>query len=275
MDLLNWTDCDHERLALAVEENIWSTWKNFAIGEDSAFHEIYGALCLETPIKSHPYNFVMNFVGGKDPSNQIDKIFEHFGNRDTPFLWLVTSSSRPADLSQQLENRGMTLAEVMPAMVARIDGLETSRTVTSSDIEITEASPDDADELFNFISYRWDVPEQYRDLAFTMYREFNIGKKRSPVRAWIARRDGLVIGKSVLHIGAGVAGIHGVMVRPEARGAGLGRTLTRLALGAAHEANCEVAVLGSSPMAERLYESIGFEKVGALQLYAPSDGFHV
>ena len=124
-----WNDCDQRRLASAVEENIWLLWKNFALGEDSAFHDLDGARCLETPIKSHPCNFVMNFVGGKDPSGQIDEIFDHFGKRDTPFVWLVTSSTRPANLGEHLEKRGMELAEVMPAMAARLDGIQTSQLV--------------------------------------------------------------------------------------------------------------------------------------------------
>ena len=72
-----------------------------------------------------------------------------------------------------------------------------------------------------------------------------------------------------------MAGVHGVMVLPEARGTGLGRALTLLALRAAKDTGYEVAVLGSSPMAERLYASIGFEKMGELRLYAPGEGFHV
>jgi hypothetical protein len=132
MDMLRWDDCDQTRLASAVEENIWSLCKNFALGEDSAFHDLYGARCLETPIKSHPYNFVMNFVGGKDFSGQIDKVFEHFGKRDTPFIWLMTSSSRPAHLSEHLQKRGMELAEVMPAMATWLDHIDTSQIATSS-----------------------------------------------------------------------------------------------------------------------------------------------
>jgi predicted N-acetyltransferase YhbS len=53
----------------------------------------------------------------------------------------------------------------------------------------------------------------------------------------------------------------------------LGRTLTLLALKAAQEAGYEVTALASSPMAERLYASIGFEKVGELPLYTPKGEF--
>ncbi len=275
MEILRWSDCDERRLASAVEENIWSLWKAFGVGEDSAFHELHGALCLETPVKSHPYNFVMNFVGGANPSNQIDRVFRHFNKRRTPFIWLITSVSSPTNLSDHLEKRGMTLAEVMPAMTTQLDKIDTAQISCASDIQITEATADDSDDLFHFVSYRWNVPSQNRDQAFALYRKFKVGQKGSPIRAWVARRGGTVIGKSVLHFGAGVAGVHGVMVLPEARGTGLGRALTLLALRAAKDTGYEVAVLGSSPMAERLYASIGFEKMGELRLYAPGEGFHV
>jgi N-acetylglutamate synthase-like GNAT family acetyltransferase len=275
MNILSWSDCSQKRFVQVVEENIWSLWRNFALGKDSAFHSLYGALMLETPIKAHPYNVVMNFEGGSDPSQQIDEVFEHFRQRGTSFVWMVTSATSPEGLGEYLERRGMVLAEVMPTMVARLDRLQESPVVLAEDIEITEVGPEDASEVHNFVSYRWNVPEQYQQLAMDMYERFNVGKDRSPVRAWIARRDGVVIGKSALHLGAGVAGIHGVAVKPEARGAGLGRALTLMPLAAARDLGFEIAVLGSSPMAERLYASIGFDKVGELQLFAPKGDFHV
>ncbi len=275
MKILRWSDCNQKRFVQAVEENVWSLWENFALGDDSSFHNLYGALMLETPIKAHPYNMVMNFAGGSDPARQIEKVFEHFRQRGTSLVWLVTSASSPEGLGEYLEQRGMVLAELMPSMVARLDRIKESPVMPPKDIQITEVGPEDAGEVHNFISYRWNVPEQYRQLAMDMYQRFNVGEEGSPVRAWIARRDGVVIGKSVLHLGAGVAGIHGVAVKPEARGAGLGRTLTLMPLAAARDSGFEIAVLGSSPMAERLYASIGFDKVGELRLFAPKGDFHV
>ena len=171
------------RTTSAVEENTWSLWKGFGVGKGNAFHEIYGALCLETPVKSHPYNVVMNFVGGANPSDQIDKVFRHFDKRETPFIWLITSASSPTNLNDHLVKRGMMLAEIMPAMTAQLDNIDTAQISCASDIQITEATADDSDDLFHFVSYRWNVPDQDRDKAFALYKNFNVGQKGSPIRA--------------------------------------------------------------------------------------------
>ncbi|HUF52877.1 MAG TPA: GNAT family N-acetyltransferase [Dehalococcoidia bacterium] len=81
--------------------------------------------------------------------------------------------------------------------------------------------------------------------------------------------------KATLCLDAGVAGIYGVVTRPEARGMGLARTLTLAALRAAKSAGYERAILHSSPMARSLYRGIGFTEYAPFKVFAPPRSFHL
>ena len=225
-------------------------------------------------MKAHPYNIVHGFDGSDDPEGRMDQVFAHFAARETRFLWFTSPEDNPPDMAPLLEARGMILAEPLTLMVADLRAMAPRAVTQVGDITISEATADDEDELVNFISWRWQVPEAYKDKALQIYRAFLPGRPNAGARAWLARRDGKLVGKSVLHLGGGVAGMHGVIVTPEARKCGLGHALTTAALATGLEAGYEVGALGSSPMAESLYASLGFETVGMGYLYAPGE-FHV
>jgi ribosomal protein S18 acetylase RimI-like enzyme len=72
-------------------------------------------------------------------------------------------------------------------------------------------------------------------------------------------------------MGSGSAGIYGVVTRPEARHLGLARILTLTAVYAARRSGYRLAVLHSSPMAEGLYKSLGFETVASFRLFASEE----
>ena len=83
------------------------------------------------------------------------------------------------------------------------------------------------------------------------------------------------MGKYLLNSGAGMAGIHGVATKPEARGRGIARALTVAALSSAVDDGYKVGLLHSSPMAITFYQGLGFRDVAESALYGPPDGFHL
>jgi predicted acetyltransferase len=85
---------------------------------------------------------------------------------------------------------------------------------------------------------------------------------------WQAWREGQPIAKAGLYLTDGSAGVYAVATRPEARRQGLARALTLTALQHARRLGHNLAVLHSSPMAESLYRSLGFETVANFGLFA-------
>jgi putative acetyltransferase len=94
------------------------------------------------------------------------------------------------------------------------------------------------------------------------------GRPDSSTRMWMAYKDGAPISKVGLYDGRGSAGIDAVATKPEARGLGIATILMVVAMRAAKAMGHEVVVLDSSPMAEKLYQRLGFVTVANFRLFA-------
>lgn len=88
---------------------------------------------------------------------------------------------------------------------------------------------------------------------------------------WQAWREDRPIAKAALYLGSSAAGIYAVATRPEARRLGLANFLTVTALQYARDAGYQLAVLHSTPMAQKLYKSMGFASIAELRLFASDD----
>jgi GNAT superfamily N-acetyltransferase len=259
----------------ALEENLWSLWSRFGRGEGCVLHERPEVLRFDTPIHQLPYNTVLRFIVAGDPDRQIDDVFDHYRRRDVPFMWIVHPSARPLDLGDRLARRGLVEAEVCPGMCMQLAALPALE-VAPPGIEIRETTAqEDIAAVLEMVAWRWDVPVAVRPALASVARAFDIGAPDGAVRCWVAWKDGTPVSKVILHTAAGAAGIYGVATRPEARGLGLARTLTLAAFHAARRDGQRIGVLHSTPMAQRMYEKLGFRAVAPFRIFAPPTGFHV
>ena len=101
-----------------------------------------------------------------------------------------------------------------------------------------------------------------------MLKKFEIGKPDSKTRMWLAWKEGVAISKIGLYQGSGSAGIYGVATKPEARGLGIASILMNVAMRAARETGYDLVVLDSSPLAEKLYQRLGFVTLAPLRLFS-------
>ncbi len=91
---------------------------------------------------------------------------------------------------------------------------------------------------------------------------------------WILEQDGAAIGHGVLSVAVGEAHVLNVCVHPDWQGRGLGRRILErlLCLARRHEADTAfLEVRASNTVAQRLYESAGFNEVGLRRGYYPAD----
>jgi GNAT superfamily N-acetyltransferase len=252
-----------------VELNLWQTWSNFGRGPSCILHDEGDALWFETPIPIIPYNTVLKFHVENQADRRIDTLIEGYAKRNVAPLWIMHPSSIPTDLPERLQKRGYQEIEQAPCMARLLENLPESPPIPDA-VEIREVTEEvDMIELYGLAAWRWGVPEEFRPQLIEMIKKFNIGERGSNTRFWLAWKDGMAISKIGLYNGSGSAGIYAVATKPEARGMGLASILMNVAMQTAKDMGHKLCVLDSSPLAEKLYQRLGFINLAPLRLYSP------
>jgi ribosomal-protein-alanine N-acetyltransferase len=96
---------------------------------------------------------------------------------------------------------------------------------------------------------------------------------RAGYNCWVCEESDIVLGYSILSIGAGEAHILNISVDPKEQGQGIGRkmleNLIDVARGQAETIFLEVRP--SNPVAIALYENVGFNEIGIRKAYYPAE----
>src|SRR5262245_23439228 len=85
--------------------------------------------------------------------------------------------------------------------------------------------------------------------------------------ALLAYQSGEPVAIAMTIVNNGVAGIYWVGTTEQARGQGLGRALTAIAVNAGFDLGAELASLQASPMGEPIYRAMGFETIYDYRLF--------
>ena len=265
---------DRAEIIHEIEQNLWETWSTYGHGPGCALHDEGDALWFETPIPTIPYNGVLRFSVEERIDERIDHIVDLFHGRKVQFTWLLHPSSFPPDLPARLQKRTLKDVEPIHGMARTLaqlpdippppEGFEIRKVADESDVTA----------FYHFAAWRWHIPEEYEELYRAIAAGFQLGKPGSRAHMWQAWCDGQPVAKAGLYLGSGSAGIHGVVTKPEACRLGLARILTLTGLHEAHKSGYRLAVLHSTPMAQSLYQSLGFTTMAEFRLFA-SENVHV
>lgn len=265
---------DRPTLIHELEENLCEMWSNFGRGPGCALHDQGDALWFDNPIPIIPYNGILRFQVRENVDDRIEAIVDHYRARGVAFMWILHPTSLPPDLPERLQARGLQEVEPVHGMARSLadlpevpplpGGLELRPVVEQREVN----------EYCDFASWRWGVPEEYCDQLRATLAEFGLGRPSARARAWQVWRGDQPVAKAGIYWAKGSAGIYGVATRPPARRLGLARILSLTALNMARSLGYNLAVLHSSPMAQGLYESIGFEKIADFCLFA-SEEVHI
>jgi GNAT superfamily N-acetyltransferase len=252
----------------AIEHNLLEMWSNFGRGPGCTLCDEGDALWIDTPIPTLPYNAVLQFMVTSDIDRRIDLILDHYQRRQVAYMWMVHPSSMPSDLGERLIERGLKEVEVVSGMAANLDDL-IDPLAAPERFEIHEVDNETAKNyLLEFVAWRWHVPTEAKPHLYAFNQVFHIGTPSAKIHCWLAWHEGAPVSKVVLYCAAGAAGIHGVSTKPEARDKGLASILTLEALQAARKAGYKLSVLHSTPMAQSLYEKLGFHHVAPYRIFA-------
>ncbi len=254
-----------------LEENLWEVWSTWGCGPGCSLHEERDLIWFETPMPIIPFNGVIKFQIQSEADQVISEIMERFRDRKAQFMWVYHPSSEPDDLQERLVKYGLKDVEPIPGMARTLDDLEEVPRIPDG-IDIRKVESDtDMSAFYQFAAWRWNVPEKHQAAYESIVKCFRFGEPDAKAHMWQAWQEGTPVAKAGMYITANSAGIYAVATRPEARRLGLARALTLTALHEARSLGSEVAVLHSTPMAEGLYRSIGFETVADFRLFASEE----
>jgi hypothetical protein len=260
----------------ALEENCWSMWRIFGCGGGCRLVDTDDCLAFETPLEQAPYNGVLRFRPSRgDIDSRILELLAPYRSRGVPLFWLVHPTSGPSDLRDRLGRQGLEPAGIIQGMTRRLDDLPPIPRA-SPGFEAFEGTDGEVAEWLSLVSWRYNLPLTAEPYLVDIFKiGTNPSQSGSRTRWWYIRKDGVVLSKVVLHVGAGVAGMYGVSTRIEGRGQGLASILMLIAMHAARNDGLSMAVLHSTSVAVGLYERLGFFKAADFELWAEPGRVHI
>ena len=220
-----------------------------------------GFVRVSGPIPHPFYNFIYGFdvvARADDLDRAIGDALAPFRARRCAMMWIVFPKREPdaERLEARLVAAGLRLFADYRGMAVDLDALTEP---PPPDLTIARVADEQAMREWVEVQTACD-PEIHQPIEavrvqFAAQRGFAVDR---PHQMYLAKRVGAPVGCAILHVAAGVAGLHQVAVLPEARRRGVARALALRVLSEGRARGCRVGVLHSTPMAENLYRSIGF-----------------
>lgn len=191
-----------------------------------------------------------------DPAKLITQAREFFLARGRRFaVWARTDTEEDRELIAKAEQVGFNGVYEMPEMVL---DRRPEPVGAPAGVELHQvASRHDADNYWQ-VAIAAYASNGFPPEVFAFYENHD-GLSGDNVAAFLAHLDGKPAGIAMTIVTDEVAGIYWVGSTEEARGRGLGRTMTATAVSAGFDMGATSASLQASPMGESLYKQMGFK----------------
>ncbi|KAK6085944.1 hypothetical protein SCUP515_00305 [Seiridium cupressi] len=192
----------------------------------------------------------------------LDIVMHSLQNRS--FSW-VTGPGDQKRLEYFLQRKDFVVDEEAPTMAVDLSqlfartGVHLPNGLTISDVDVSGVKA---------WTRTWTRQATQVDVApwIRIYGSMLNSLHRNQFSMFIASMDGDQVGTGYIHCFAGVASIHAINVRPEARRRGIGRALTEYAMCKAASLGYNVATLTAVNSSSGLFNSLGFQEFGHVKL---------
>jgi GNAT superfamily N-acetyltransferase len=175
-----------------------------------------------------------------------------------PGSWHVWPSMCPNDLVERLKAHGFDSGPE-PGMAADLSSVPDAASPDGFVVERVRDASDLARYEAVLASGFGEGPPEAR-WTCEMYARIGLGDN-VPWRHFVGALGGISVACGSLFFTGDAAGLYFMCTSPDHRGRGLGTAMTRAVMVAAREEGFSTAVLGSSPMGQRIYERLGFREV--------------
>lgn len=214
-----------------------------------------GAIGVLTEV---PLTFFNGIAHARIGPDEVPRIIDTFRTVRRPFRWWISPDAEPQHLAGVLLANGMRYAYDAPGMTADLATLRPGAPPCGVVIErVSDLEP----WLTVFIP-GFNLPPEASPAWRSAYAQCD--------DAWVhfvGFVDGTPAATTSLLLADDLAGVYHVVTLPPFRGRGIGAAMTAAAMQHARERGARTAVLQSSEMGLRVYQSVGFEAICNLTLY--------
>lgn len=211
----------------------------------------------------------------EEAAERVAQVTEQVASWGSRVSWLIDPYSTPPDLASILLNHGWKNPRgedqpllTWPGMAMALSSLPED-IIMPPGVTIVRVTSDDALRAWVAGFFSQASQPLFEDIQ-TVYRALGYGE-HLPWTYYTAYRHGEPVASSMLHYGAGVAGVYWVGTIPAARRQGIGMAITWYALLQAVQMGYHWAILQATELGKPVYRRLGFKEYSdvACLVYQP------
>lgn len=203
---------------------------------------------------------MFNIVYGatKDTASSIDQIKRSYQGQ--PFAWWIPPSAHNPNTTKALLENGLIIETIEHAMICDLNNARSFEQKT--DLLITQVI--NCSLVQDFIS----VLESYDPLISTFYERMNDELLQANEKLVVGYAYGKPISIGILFFSGDSAGIFSLVTSEDFQGKGYGTDMMVFLMKIAKDHGCHsVTLSASSDSGHRIYERLGFSKVGEFECF--------
>lgn len=225
-------------------------------------HETKGLQVINCGFGSSMFNIVYGTPDDNNFARVIAQVKDSFNGQS--FAWWVPGSSKNPDFSAALLEAGLVIETIEHAMIC--DLADFSHPAPKTELVIKQVL--DSNLLEDFVS----VLEPYDDSVRAFHERINNGHLRSSEKLFVGYAGGKPVTIAILFVSADSAGIFSLLTNEDAQGKGYGTEMMAHLLDYAKQSGAaNVTLSASSDSGYRIYERLGFKKVGEFECFEYKD----
>ena len=252
---------------VSLEKAIWENLFDYSL----KYARMPGVTCYDQPdlkwvFTGRPFGlnriFCVRF-SKEEAAPRVAQITAMVKSWQLPALWPIDPDSTPANLSALGEEQGWRKYSPWIGMALEMKGPIAAGPL-SEGLTIASVTDEKSQEIWPLLFFS-ERSQEYKNHLSTFYREFWPAENHSSV-CFIAYLNGEPVASSLLHLGAGVAGLYWIGTLPKARRQGIATALTRYTLQHAQSLGYHRAILQASDAGVSIYRSLGFKEYCKIEL---------
>jgi GNAT superfamily N-acetyltransferase len=253
------TEYSETALTNAITENVVDIWRYTSKGNDIIVTDTDELFVITLRNEGFsPQGVWYTNLTEENITENIENVSSYFKEQGQPFLWMVNPTTKPETLASYLKTRGFKEMPGTPGMYVDLEKLVDDRP-NPKNFMVEEVREEDLDRYFEVYCEGYPMPVELGKI-FCNSRK-NHGYRPDVTRHCLGFLDGKPVATAQVFFAAGVAGLYGVTVLPEARGRGIGTEMSVYPLMIARSMGYSYAILDATQQGYGIYKRLGFREL--------------